>query len=232
MKDKIDTFRERGTPKQLKRLCVDIFEGTNWQIANALRLADYFEELAKEDDFRKKEWTEISEEFESMAHGYVNDIESDHLLFTLLTIPLYDTTAKISVIDMALEQRRVDFLNNKRILNIEQHMWYHGASLDIEDDVNPKELSFYELLAILFFTPFKFYMSPIGFNSARVLIYVLYFIYVLTYSYYTITGDVGYKMDCTLWALAFGYVWYEIQEFLETGRKYFKVLSNFEILSF
>eukprot|EP01083_Nonionella_stella_P314141 1130631_1 len=76
---------KRGTTEQLKTLCLKMVTGTNWKISSALRMAEYFEDIANDDVLYSAEWTQISSDFENMAHEAVHDIESEHLLHLLLT---------------------------------------------------------------------------------------------------------------------------------------------------
>eukprot|EP01084_Bolivina_argentea_P173334 300212_1 len=125
------TILRRGQTKQLEAICHHIVVGTNWTILAALRMSEYFEAIAKKDEFSEKEWLKISQKFEDIAHNSVNEIESDHLLCTLLTIPLHDTTEPMNIIKFALEHKRTSFLNNERILDVVTHIWNHGPSIDI-----------------------------------------------------------------------------------------------------
>ena len=203
LNEELDTLR-RGSPDQLESLCRHILEGTNWRIAAALRMAEYFESIAKYDEYQKKAWLDISTKFENVAHEDVNQIESDHLLYILLTIPLYDTHERMSILKLALEQKRISFLNNERIISIAKHIWHRGNKIDIADEIMAKDLSFSELLPILFYSPFKFYLSPCGFNYTLSILYFMYLIFVLSYSYSLVTGRVDYFFDLSLWIFNLG----------------------------
>eukprot|EP01083_Nonionella_stella_P141205 434580_1 len=212
---------ERGTTEQLKTLCLKMVNGTNWKISSALRMAEYFKNIADDDILYSDEWMEISSYFENIAHEAVRDIESEHLLHLLLTIPLYDTAAPMNIIKLALEQKRISFLNNDRILNIVNHIWYHGASIDIGQELKPDSLSFTELLPILCFTPFKFYILPVGYNFTLNVLFGMYLIYVLWYSFEVVNGLATPLTDTVLWILALGFISYEIAEWVDKGREYF-----------
>eukprot|EP01084_Bolivina_argentea_P186908 322073_1 len=218
----IDTLK-RGNPQQMEALCLEMVDGTNWRISSALRMAEYFKKISDEDEFQADQWMEISKNFETIAHKSINSIDSDHLLYALLTIPLYDTSQPMSIIKLALEQKRISFLNNERILTLIEHVWHFGPSIYIEDDIKSVEMSFTELLPTLFFTPFKFYLSPIGYNYTLSILFLLYLGYILLYSYNIVQGRVNYATDLVLWLLNLGYILYEVSEWLDKGREYFSV---------
>eukprot|EP01083_Nonionella_stella_P111638 327607_1 len=98
---------ERGTHAQLKTLCLKMVNGTNWKISSALRMAEYFKDIAHWDIADDDEWMQISSHFENIAHKAVHDIESDHLLHLLLTIPLYDTSEPMNILRLAQQQKRM-----------------------------------------------------------------------------------------------------------------------------
>eukprot|EP01084_Bolivina_argentea_P186907 322072_1 len=127
----------------------------------------------------------------------------------------------MSIIKLALEQKRISFLNNERILTLIEHVWHFGPSIYIEDDIKSVEMSFTELLPTLFFTPFKFYLSPIGYNYTLSILFLLYLGYVLLYSYNIVKGRVSYATDLILWLLNLGYILYEVSQWLDQGREYF-----------
>eukprot|EP01083_Nonionella_stella_P106007 305289_1 len=97
----------RSKPEQLFKICKEMVDGTNFGVAAALRMAEYFRKVSKTDSFQELTWRAKSIEFENKAHELINDIESDHLLYILLTIPLHDTSESMSVLSLALEEKRV-----------------------------------------------------------------------------------------------------------------------------
>eukprot|EP01084_Bolivina_argentea_P093970 168961_1 len=100
----IDTLK-RANAEQMKTLCINIVDGSNWRISSALRMAQYFKNIAYIDEFQYDDWMEISKNFQNIAYKSINSIDSDHLLYALLTIPLYDSSQTMSIIKLALEQR-------------------------------------------------------------------------------------------------------------------------------
>eukprot|EP01083_Nonionella_stella_P242799 846647_1 len=188
-------------------------------------MADYFRKVSQTDSFQKDTWLAKSVEFELKAHELINDIESDHLLYILLTIPLYDTSKSMSILSLALEEKRVNFLNNDRVLGIMNHVWYHSAAIHVEDTIELHDFGWGESLQILFFQPFKYYMSPVGFNWTIAIFYVLYLVFVGTWSYLVVKGRHPDEGWIAFWLCNAGFVAYELSEFSDKGRQYFSVTA-------
>eukprot|EP01083_Nonionella_stella_P249178 861903_1 len=125
----IDTLK-RGNPEQMEALCLEMVDGTNWRISSALRMAEYFKNISDEDEFQADQWMEISKNFETIAHKSINSIDSDHLLYALLTIPLYDTSQPVSIIKLALEQKNTFLLNKERVNRLITHTWFTANPLN------------------------------------------------------------------------------------------------------
>eukprot|EP01083_Nonionella_stella_P198547 728862_1 len=220
----------RSKPERLFKLCNEMVDGTNFGVAAALRMAEYFRKVSKTDIFQETTWRTKSIEFEKKAHELINDIESDHLLYILLTIPLYDTNDAMSILSLAIKQKRVIFLNNDRILGIMKHVWYHSAAIYVEEDIKPRDFGWGEWLQILFFQPFKFYMSPAGFNWTIAMFYVLYLVFVASWSYLIVKGDDPYEGWIIFWLCNAGFVAYELSEFADKGTQYFSVNAIMNVL--
>lgn len=75
--------------------------------------------MAEGDLVQKKAWRELSTKFEADAFDKISKIDSDHLLMLLLTIPLIQHRGK-SLLQVAVEQKRIEFLNNDRVNKIIQ----------------------------------------------------------------------------------------------------------------
>eukprot|EP01083_Nonionella_stella_P054980 145133_1 len=56
----------RSKPEKLFTVCREMVEGTNFGVAAALRMADYFDKIAKSDNFESNIWKEKSISFEHM----------------------------------------------------------------------------------------------------------------------------------------------------------------------
>ena len=105
-------------------------------------------------------WREYSTKYDVMAYDEVSQVESNHLLFVLLTIPLMQHDGD-SLFVFALEQKRIEFLNNNRINSSIQHLYQHRF-LAPDKDINMTQLSYYQLLKLVFAHPFKFYFTAQG----------------------------------------------------------------------
>ena len=77
----------------------------------ALLVAEYLDDLAKVNKIREDKWKGASTEFEKLAYESIASVESDHLLFVLLNIPLIQHDGQ-SLCEIALEQNRTEFLNS------------------------------------------------------------------------------------------------------------------------
>ena len=162
LNEEMHTLR-RSKPDQLFSVCREMVEGTNFGVAAALRMSKYFDNVARNDDFQRAVWREKSDQFEQMAIDIINDIESDHLLHILLTIPLYDTSESMSILSLALETNRIRFLNSDRILGIMKHCWYHSASIHVSETIDTMDQPASESLALvcnalLYFTLWTLYV--------------------------------------------------------------------------
>ena len=70
-------------------------------------------------------WKQHGESFEAMANKEINETRSDNLLYVLLTIPGQRSSPDIrsrSVLDIALDQRRLNFLNDERVANVVKYV--------------------------------------------------------------------------------------------------------------
>ena len=112
-----------GKPEFLNKVCKSIVDDTFFPLGATLRIALFFDGLAKDDMILDKLWTEYRKSYELMAHDIVSGVESDVLLFLLLTIPMYDTSYTKSILELAVDQHRVNFLTNERILDVTTHVY-------------------------------------------------------------------------------------------------------------
>ena len=110
-------FLQYVEPNTLRQLCLEVVCGTAFEPIAALGMAEVFDDLAEIDKIQMETWKEISDEFERLATEQVEKIECNHLFFILLTMPNSINNYK-SLIEIALEQRRLIFLNSERIANV------------------------------------------------------------------------------------------------------------------
>ena len=107
-------------------------------------------------------WRELSSKYEVMAFDKIASVESDHLLFLLLTIPLVQHSGK-SLLQLALEQKRIEFLHNDRVNSLIGYL-YHQPFLRPEKEIEMDEcsLEYWGMLQLVCKYPFKFYLSAQG----------------------------------------------------------------------
>eukprot|EP01084_Bolivina_argentea_P076453 138553_1 len=171
--------------------------------------------MTEEHRVQQEQWLRISEKFNAAAVAGINEIKSNQILFKFLSIPLLDKAT--SIISLAVQLKRMSFLDDKRVLIYAQQIWYRGLSIHVKQfhaKQNHKtvQLSYHKLLHILVFAPFKFYLSPVGYNYTCSMLLVMNLLYVLLYSYYVSKGMGSYTMDLGLWILSMGYVSHTFSE--------------------
>eukprot|EP01084_Bolivina_argentea_P152859 266569_1 len=215
--DEADILRNQ-TVEQLESICDLVVEEANCFISSALIMAEYFETMAQRNTIQQEQWMRISERFEVAAYHGINRIKSNHVLSQLLFIPLPEKA--VTIITLALQQRRLSFLNNERVLMCVQHIWNHGSPIDMVKDSKSEladQLSYYKLLRISLFSPFRFYLSPIGYHYTCCILFVSYLMYVSVYAYYIAKGQGSYIMDLILWVLNTGYICNTVSEWKANG---------------
>ena len=77
------------------------------------------DKLAVGDLVQEKAWRDLSTKFEADAFDKISRVDGNHLLMLLLTIPLFQHQGK-SLLQVAVEQKRMEFLNNARVNKIIQ----------------------------------------------------------------------------------------------------------------
>merc|ERR1711920_597851 len=92
-----------------------------------------------------------------------------------------------------------------------------------------------QIFSLLFFRPFQFYFTPVGFNWTTGVCYIGYLIaisiYILLNPIYP-QDDLNWP-ECLLWVCNIGYILGEVLEFLDQGRQYFAVngsMNYFDIM--
>eukprot|EP01084_Bolivina_argentea_P152858 266567_1 len=171
--------------------------------------------MAQRNKIEQEQCMKISERFETAALHDINKIRSNHVLFQLLCTPL--PRKAVTIITLALQQRRLSFLNNERVLMCAQQIW-NGFGRYMENDIQSElayQLSYYKLLRISLFTPFRFYLSPVGYNYTCCILFLSYLMYVLLYTYCVAKAQGSYIMDLILWILNTGYVCHSFSEWKE-----------------
>ena len=173
----------------------------------------------------------MSKEFEAMAFQEVQAIQSDHMMFLLLNLPLPNHEGRC-LIQIAQESSRVTFLNNERVGDVINHMYSEG-NLKPTDRIRHKPLTFAQMFWRVFFHPFRFYLSPQGYHHCGSILYVEYLLLLFTYAYVwpsiPTSGVQGWKpiwiaLEIVFWCSNFGYILFECFEYNEKGaRQYFNL---------
>ena len=174
-------------------------------------------------------WKSLSQKYEIMAFQQMSKIESDHLLYVILNIPLTQHDQK-SLFSLALEQKRVYFLNNDRINDVINHS-YQSQFLPPEKDVNMSGRTYYESFLLILTHPFKFYFISQGYHWISGMSLMLYLFFLMVYIYLRVQNGLIWHyphdlwgMELTLWSMNIGYITYEIFECFEKGcKEYFNL---------
>eukprot|EP01084_Bolivina_argentea_P024937 46411_1 len=97
-------FQLYSKPNILQKICMSAIRGAQFETSATLSIANFFDVLADGDPVQSDIWTGISKEFEEIATNRMETIESNHLLFLLLTVPVATHNGK-SLVQVALEER-------------------------------------------------------------------------------------------------------------------------------
>ena len=128
----------------------------------ALLVADFFDDLAGKDEVQEEVWKQLSTQYEKEAFDEVSSVESNHLLFLLLNIPLEQHNGR-SLCRLAIEQNRTEFLKNERINSLTTHLYEHKF-LQPEGKVQMSSMDNYKMFEMLVTKPFKFFFLPRGYH--------------------------------------------------------------------
>eukprot|EP01084_Bolivina_argentea_P057953 105838_1 len=215
-------FTKNTSPDMLRTICMKMMEGSQFQPSAALGIAGFFDDLAEEDLIQEDAWKGYGDYFEKMAFTEINKIESNHLLYTLLNIPLLSNEKK-SLVELALDGKRIEFLNNDRINSIMHHMFVHGY-LHPGEEIETTELEYMDMLIQLWKYPLDFYLSARGYHWTSIILFMLYFAVVCLYAIARPMerGDLKslahlYLLELIFWICNGGYVLYECFELWEKG---------------
>ena len=163
-----------------------------------------------------------------MAQRQINSIESDHLLAVLLDVPIY--IQDLDLLQLALERKRIQFLNNERINGVISHVWHASAFLDPIEDIEKRNQTVVQLFRLLFERPFQFYLTPMGFNITVGFCYIVYMLFIVIFLVLRLYPEhpLGHY-EAVLWVFNVGYVLNEVVECMDQGRQYFAVngLENY-----
>ena len=154
---------------------------------------------------------------------------SNHLLFLILNIPLMQHSWK-SLFALALEQKRIHFLNNDRVAGVINHL-YQDQFLEPEESIIMKQRDYSEVWKLLITQPFKFYFTGQGYQWVSGTSFLEYLVYTMVYAYFRRIDGANYDqdlplfiMEILLWIMNLGYISFEVMEFITKGcREYFNV---------
>ena len=202
--------------------CYDLVNGTSFRAAAALSIAGFFDDLAEDDMIRDEIWERYSEEFEVLAFDEMNKTETDHFIFVLLNIPLSAHDDQ-SILQLALEKKRVNFLNHDRIATVMRHMYRKGDLLP-DGQIEIADAKYSEMLRLLVGRPLSFYFSAQGYHWVSGILFMSYWMYVLLYASYRPLSEpleraTYWALEVTLWSTNAGYIGFEGVELFEKGLK-------------
>eukprot|EP01084_Bolivina_argentea_P247457 413992_1 len=128
-----------------------------------------------------------------------------------------------SLLQLALEQNRSQFLNNERINAVLTHVWQTPTALDPNSEILRKPFTNTETYQLLLDKPYHFYLTPMGLDLTIKSMHLLYllslFIFISNRIY---LDDPITHGEWFLWTLNIGYFVYELIEAYDKGlRDYF-----------
>ena len=225
------TQMQLGRPELVNKVCKSIVDDTFFPLGASLRMAEFFDDLSSSNLVTSHEWKEYKVQYARIAQDIVNGIESDVLLFLLLTIPMFDTSYKTNIIELALNQQRVTFLTNERINQITTYIYNNELGFQPRKRINfKKKVTYKAQLNVLLSKPFYFYITSAGFNWCMGVLYFEYMVYVLAFALHQkSTFDIDAEVsiwEALLWIFNVGYILYEINEWLDKGAQYFDIKSG------
>eukprot|EP01083_Nonionella_stella_P013248 37330_1 len=215
----IGTLRH-GEPDRLRTVCMSLVSGSSFKPSAALAVAEFFDELSLDDIVLEDVWQGYSNVFEQIAYEEINKVESNHLLFTLLSIPLA-THKNYGLVQLALEHKRIEFLNNDRINRVIDHVYRQGF-LAPDEEIETGRQSFADIFKLVLCHPFQWYYSSQGYHWISGELFLMYWCFACYYSYQrtqTIAQE-SYVMDYTgliFWICNIGYILFEVFEAFEKG---------------
>ena len=127
---------------------------------------------------------DLSRHFRKMAERLLEHVENENLAAIMLETPtnVYDHDGEederrmgLSVMDIAIEHRMLEFLRNETISRLATTLWYERKI------VHPwrrfgHELTYYETWNRLINQPAKFFFSPSGFNVVEMALYACHLV--------------------------------------------------------
>eukprot|EP01084_Bolivina_argentea_P289726 497567_1 len=224
-KQEIKDVLRHAQPEILEQICRQLLQGSLFEAAAALEIADFLDSMAQADIIQAEVWETYSRNFELTSFRAINFARSDHLLYVLLNLPLKQLRGE-SILNLALQQEQSTFVNNNGIKHAINHSLEIGT-LSPEGTVHINEWSYKQMLHLIVCHPFRFYLSARGYNWTAGILFMMYFIFICAYTYQR-PFDVqqmeysDYLQDIILWIANLGYILYEWLECADKGvKKYF-----------
>ena len=231
-----DPMKSKG---ELIDLLTILCEGALYPIATCLYISAYLKEHG-EQYWTEEETESLSNHFRKMARNIIDEIESEHLVAIILETPtnIYadsDQSASsaptkgMSVIDIAIKYKMLNFLQNHKISRIATTLWSERKIIHPRKRFG-EELSWYDVFHRLRTTPAKFYFSPSGLNIVRLGLYLTYLLlfssvtYQRRYNYEPLGSMFG--QETTLWFFNVAAILYEFYKCLSGPSSYFSLFSN------
>jgi hypothetical protein len=207
-----------------------IFEGfvltAKYPIFLALICSAYFRQFEK--FISDPEYKKYSEVFIAMAHTIINAIESDQLVFLVLTqqLRLREVTGKgsqkVCVISYALENEEVLFLSHPRIVSVFQSVWTDPYFLKPQSHLSE---TFYDVQMEFF----RSYCSPsfkFGLRFACFIIFLSFFFLYLITAYTSLDASLG-TFETIEYCLGLSFLIEELDQLYHLGKSYWHVSDNF-----
>eukprot|EP01084_Bolivina_argentea_P010607 19763_1 len=222
---------QRVKTDNVKNLCLKMHSGSIFKSRTDLNIAEFFYCLSKVDVVQADIWKKYSKEFEAMAFENITDIESDHMMYIALNAPL--PTEGECLIQLAQTTSSVSFLKNRRIGDVINHMYKMGT-LKPHDTIQTYQNRFSDMLYMLFYYPFRFYLTPQGYYWVTNMLYAEYVLLLFVYAYWwpilleLQTETIFLKiLQILFWGSNLSLILFEFYKFAEKGfQKYFNLTTS------
>eukprot|EP01084_Bolivina_argentea_P010606 19761_1 len=222
-------------PDKLKNLCLKLHAGSIFKPSTDLCIAEFFYSLSKKDLVQTDLWDSYSKEFEQMAFDNVGEIESNHMMYALLLLPLPHHEGRC-LIQLAIEGSMVSFLNSERVSYIINHM-YRVGKLKPDELMQTRPAQFSDMLNMLVFYPFRFYLSPQGYHWVTCVLYAEYLLLLFAYAYWwpilpELQTNNFYEtlfskaLQVLFWGSNLCFVSFEFYQYFETGAEHYFFLTQ------
>ncbi len=167
----------RYPQNKVEEVVSTIVESSSFQLATCLALAAWFQERSTNDLTNHDILKKYTKKYSAWGVTILNSIESDYLATILMeTNSFHEEKSPFSI---ALEHNLIDFLSSDRVGRIGHAMWVKPNLLEPDTSENffvMKGTSFTEVNERLIKNPTGFYLSPLGFYTLEIFLYIIYLI--------------------------------------------------------